>query len=356
MRKGKVLDNEMMETRTAQIELDKTAQDFRTAHHEREMLIHQWEKTILQMKKRDQDIATCADVRPSDTVAGGRHAATPVLHCVVCVLCCPHVADMQQLQCCTVWCVYCVVPMWQTCSNSSAALCGVCIVLSPCGRHAATPVLHCVVCVLCCPHVADMQQLQCCTVWCVYCVVPMWQTCSNSSAALCGVCIVLSPCGRHAATPVLHCVVCVLCCPHVADMQQLQCCTVWCVYCVVPMWQTCSNSSAALCGVCIVLSPCGRHAATPVLHCVVCVLCCPHVADMQQLQCCTVWCVYCVVPMWQTCSNSSAALCGVYICGPHVTIMHHPGHAICPHREILAMCIQLQPGYPMSIWDIDFTI
>ncbi len=62
-KKKRLLDNEMIETTTAQIELDKTAEDFRRAHEEREGLINQWEKTIEQMKKRDEDMDKCANVR-----------------------------------------------------------------------------------------------------------------------------------------------------------------------------------------------------------------------------------------------------------------------------------------------------
>ncbi|XP_008518128.1 coiled-coil domain-containing protein 39 isoform X1 [Equus przewalskii] len=56
----KVLDNELTETLSVQLELDKAAQDFRKIHNERQELIKQWENTIEQMQKRDQDIDECA--------------------------------------------------------------------------------------------------------------------------------------------------------------------------------------------------------------------------------------------------------------------------------------------------------
>ncbi|XP_016073580.1 PREDICTED: coiled-coil domain-containing protein 39 [Miniopterus natalensis] len=58
--KRKVLDNELTETLSAQLELDKAAQDFRRIHTERQELIKQWESTIEQMQKRDRDIDNCA--------------------------------------------------------------------------------------------------------------------------------------------------------------------------------------------------------------------------------------------------------------------------------------------------------
>ncbi|XP_054838743.1 coiled-coil domain-containing protein 39 [Eublepharis macularius] len=58
-RRRKILDNELTETLAAQIELDKAAEDFRRVHHERQELIKQWENTIEQMQRRDQEIDHC---------------------------------------------------------------------------------------------------------------------------------------------------------------------------------------------------------------------------------------------------------------------------------------------------------
>jgi len=42
--------------------LDKTAEAFRAAHRDRQDLIQNWEQTIDQMKRRDQDIDRSATV------------------------------------------------------------------------------------------------------------------------------------------------------------------------------------------------------------------------------------------------------------------------------------------------------
>ncbi|NWQ99596.1 CCD39 protein, partial [Paradoxornis webbianus] len=58
--KRRALDNELTETMTAQMELDRAAEDFRRVHQERQELIRQWENAIHQMQKRDQEIDQCA--------------------------------------------------------------------------------------------------------------------------------------------------------------------------------------------------------------------------------------------------------------------------------------------------------
>lgn len=60
--KKHVLEHETTETLTAQIELDKTAEDFRKAHQERQNLIEQWEHTIEQMQRRDKEMDLLAAV------------------------------------------------------------------------------------------------------------------------------------------------------------------------------------------------------------------------------------------------------------------------------------------------------
>eukprot|EP00762_Andalucia_godoyi_P008001 ANDGO_03521.mRNA.1 Coiled-coil domain-containing protein 39 len=50
------LETEITETQSVQIELDKAAEDFRTLHSERQLLVSQWEEAISSMQKRDFDI------------------------------------------------------------------------------------------------------------------------------------------------------------------------------------------------------------------------------------------------------------------------------------------------------------
>ncbi|NWX27721.1 CCD39 protein, partial [Notiomystis cincta] len=57
--KRRALDNELTETMTAQMELDRAAEDFRRVHQERQQVIRQWENAIQQMQKRDQEIDQC---------------------------------------------------------------------------------------------------------------------------------------------------------------------------------------------------------------------------------------------------------------------------------------------------------
>lgn len=60
----KCLTTEIMRVLSCkQIELDKTADDFRRVHQERQEVIRQWENAIQQMEKRDQQIDHCALVK-----------------------------------------------------------------------------------------------------------------------------------------------------------------------------------------------------------------------------------------------------------------------------------------------------
>jgi|UniRef100_A0A7S4FGB3 chromosome segregation ATPase len=54
--KKKDLEREITETQAAQIELDKTAEDFKNLHKERQDLIRQWEEAIQAMHRRDEAI------------------------------------------------------------------------------------------------------------------------------------------------------------------------------------------------------------------------------------------------------------------------------------------------------------
>ncbi len=55
-KKRAVLSCEVTETQTAQLELEKTTEEFRALHLERQGLISQWEAAVVQMQKRDADI------------------------------------------------------------------------------------------------------------------------------------------------------------------------------------------------------------------------------------------------------------------------------------------------------------
>jgi len=59
-KKRRCLDQETTETLTAQIEMDKTAEEFRKAHADRQNLINQWEVTIEQMQRRDNEMDIAA--------------------------------------------------------------------------------------------------------------------------------------------------------------------------------------------------------------------------------------------------------------------------------------------------------
>lgn len=59
--KKEELDNEVVETQAAQIQLDKAAEDFRKLHAERQDLIRQWDEAIMAMRHRDEAIAAASE-------------------------------------------------------------------------------------------------------------------------------------------------------------------------------------------------------------------------------------------------------------------------------------------------------
>ena len=61
-RKKDELDSEVTETQAAQIMLDKTAEDFRQLHNERQDLTRQWEEAMEAMKKRDEAIQRTSEL------------------------------------------------------------------------------------------------------------------------------------------------------------------------------------------------------------------------------------------------------------------------------------------------------
>ena len=52
--KCKQLEQEVTETQAAQIELDKTAEEFKRLHQERHQLYLQWQDTVENSRKRDE--------------------------------------------------------------------------------------------------------------------------------------------------------------------------------------------------------------------------------------------------------------------------------------------------------------
>ncbi len=55
------LEREATETQAKQVELDKTAEDFRQMHRERQDLVRQWQDSIEVVKERDVEIAKAAE-------------------------------------------------------------------------------------------------------------------------------------------------------------------------------------------------------------------------------------------------------------------------------------------------------
>ena len=53
-RKANELEKEVTETQAAQIELDKTAEEFKRMHSERHALYLQWQETVENSRRRDE--------------------------------------------------------------------------------------------------------------------------------------------------------------------------------------------------------------------------------------------------------------------------------------------------------------
>lgn len=53
-KKSQELEKEVTETQAAQIELDKTAEEFKRLHGERHQLYLQWQETVENSRKRDE--------------------------------------------------------------------------------------------------------------------------------------------------------------------------------------------------------------------------------------------------------------------------------------------------------------
>lgn len=53
-RKAQELEQEVTETQAAQIELDKTAEEFKRLHAERHQLYLQWQDTVENSRRRDE--------------------------------------------------------------------------------------------------------------------------------------------------------------------------------------------------------------------------------------------------------------------------------------------------------------
>jgi len=59
--KKRLLDEEITETQAKQIELEKTAEEFRNKHRERQEAIQQWQEVLEQIKIRDRDIQNAGE-------------------------------------------------------------------------------------------------------------------------------------------------------------------------------------------------------------------------------------------------------------------------------------------------------
>lgn len=59
--KKRELDEEVTETQSAQLQLDKAAEDFKKLHHERQDLVTQWDEAATSMRRRDEAIQVATE-------------------------------------------------------------------------------------------------------------------------------------------------------------------------------------------------------------------------------------------------------------------------------------------------------
>ena len=63
MKLKRTTEEERIEYSSLEVELDKIAATFRRSHKQRQQLIQQWERILVQMQRKDDDIDKLAIVR-----------------------------------------------------------------------------------------------------------------------------------------------------------------------------------------------------------------------------------------------------------------------------------------------------
>ena len=59
--KRRELDSQIVETSAKQVELDKTAEEFRALHNERKEISDRWRESLEAIKTRDKEIAAAGE-------------------------------------------------------------------------------------------------------------------------------------------------------------------------------------------------------------------------------------------------------------------------------------------------------